>query len=135
MSERDVEIMRRWVEDFTAGNLVGVMEAMHPEVVVNEGEGLPWPGDHVGRDGFQRLLETILSGYELSMDSCELADAGAFVVARMQVTFTSRVTGRAVPMPVVELWELRDGLIYRGDVFYKDTKAIADAHAEALAST
>lgn len=54
--------MRRWVEDFTAGNLGGVMEAMHPEVVMNEGESLPWGGDHVGREGFQRLLETILSG-------------------------------------------------------------------------
>ena len=131
MSREDLEVMREFVERFLGGDLAGTLALIHPEAVVNEGAGLPWGGDHVGRCGFQSLVAALLGTFDLKIDSYDLLDAGDTVVARMPATFTHRTTGRCLPMPIVELYQLRDGLIWRIDVFYKDTKAIADAVAEA----
>lgn len=131
MSQADVDVMRSFVERFLAGDLPGVLDLIHPDMVLNEGASLPWGGDHVGKEGFARLAGVILTDYDLKVESYDLSDAGDFVVARMRAGFTHRRTGRHISMPVVELYELRDGLIWRADIFYKDTHAITEAQAEA----
>ena len=135
MSQQHVDIVSQFIDRVLAGDLVGTLELLHPEMVLNEGSSLPWGGDHRGRDGFTQLFATIAGRYDFSVEHCDVIDAGDVAVCRMQVTFVNRTTGRRVTMPVVELYEVRDGLLWRGDVYYKDSKAIADAEAEALAVT
>ena len=133
MSQQNVEILSQFVERFLAGDLAGTLELIHPEMVLNEGDSLPWGGDHRGRDGFTQLVTSIAGKYDLKVESCDIADAGDLVVCRMLVNFVNRTTGRTVTMPVAELYEIRDGLIWRVDVYYKDTQAIVQAEVEALA--
>jgi hypothetical protein len=40
--------------------------------------------------------------------------------------FTSRRSGRRLPMQVVEHYRVREGKIYGADAFYRDTHAVND---------
>jgi hypothetical protein len=46
-------------------------------------------------------------------------------VGKILIEFTSRISGRTLAMPVVEFYDIRDGMLHRVDVYYKDAKAIA----------
>ena len=45
---------------------------------------------------------------------------------RLDAVFTSRKSGRQLPMTVVEHYRVRDGKIYGADAFYRDTQAVND---------
>jgi hypothetical protein len=46
------------------------------------------------------------------------------VELRLDAVFTSRKSGRQLPMTVVEHYRVHDGKIYGADAFYKDTQAV-----------
>jgi hypothetical protein len=58
--------------------------------------------------------------------TCQVHGASEVVVAEMQASLRSKETGRNLDTQIVELYRFTDGLISNIDVFYKDTKAVAD---------
>jgi hypothetical protein len=48
------------------------------------------------------------------------------VAVKLAMAFKSRKSGRELPMPGVELYSTRDGLVSKIDVFYKDTTSVAN---------
>ena len=129
MSQEQVTIVQRFLDGFVAGDLETCVGLVHPEMVLNEGDSLPYPGDHHGRDGFQALVATMLGHFEVKLVDVQLLDAGSCVVGKILIEFTSRISGRTLAMPVVEFYDIRDGMLHRVDVYYKDAKAIADLAA------
>jgi ketosteroid isomerase-like protein len=63
---------------------------------------------------------------ELTVRGHEIVQAGEVVELRLDAVFTSRKTGRQLPMKVVEHYRVREGRIYGADAFYKDTQAVND---------
>jgi hypothetical protein len=58
-------------------------------------------------------------------------DAGEFVVARMNATFTSQDNGRSITMPVTEMYWVKDGKISHIDVYYKNPRLFDELTAAA----
>jgi ketosteroid isomerase-like protein len=56
----------------------------------------------------------------------DIVEAGDVVELRLDAVFTSRTSGRRLPMKVVEHYRVRDGKIYGADAFYQDTQAVND---------
>ena len=126
MSQADVDVTEQFLKAFAAGDIEGVFALVHPEIVVLEGEGLPYAGEYAGIGGLQELLGKIMTPFEMTLDGFAVSDGGDCAVARIQMTFTNRTSGRKVEMPGVELYNTNDGKVSRIDVFYKSTSAIAD---------
>jgi len=126
VSQTDVDVVESVLNAFNAGDLEAAFGHIHPDFVLNEVAGLPYGGDWVGLEGFQKLLGAIFTPFEMGVDEYTVSDAGSCVMVKLLMTFTARSSGQAVKMPGVELYTIKDGKIAYLDVFYKDTKTIAD---------
>lgn len=78
MSQADVDVVERFFKAFGAGDLETVVGLLSPDIVVNEGEGLPYGGDHVGVPGFQGLVGKIFQDFEMTLGKAEVSDGGPF---------------------------------------------------------
>jgi ketosteroid isomerase-like protein len=96
------------------------------DAVWREAETLPWGGEWRGPEGFARLTREIDTLAELSVQDYDIVEAGDVVELRLDAVFTSRTSGRRLPMKVVEHYRVRDGRIYGADAFYQDTQAVND---------
>ena len=68
---------------------------------------------------------------ELGSDRVEVLDASNPIVVRLVSRITSRRTGEAVVVDVVELYRVRDGRIAEMDIYYKTPSAVAALWAQA----
>ena len=112
-----------------SGDLEGAKACIHATNIFHEAANLPYPGEFVGHAGFIRLLTTMNSVFEAAIEDYELIDDGTRVVARMQLALKSRISGRSLRTPVVELYSFTEGQISSVDIFYKDGQAVSDLAA------
>jgi ketosteroid isomerase-like protein len=126
MSQADVDVTEQFLKAFAAGDIEGVFALLHPEVVIHEGAGLPYAGEYVGAAGLQDLVGKIMTPMEMTLDSYQVSDGGDCAISRLEMTFTSRTSGKVVKMPGVEIYNTTDGKVSKIDVYYKSTSEIAD---------
>ena len=124
MSAEAVAVAERMMEAVKAMNPEEFLACLHSDVVFSEADSLPYGGEHKGIDGILKLFTTVVEQFDFAIEDYSLADAGEFVVNRATATFTARSTGRSLTTDVIELYWVTDGLISRGDIFYKDTLAM-----------
>jgi ketosteroid isomerase-like protein len=113
------------LEDFVRGG-EDALAMVDENAVWREAESLPWGGEWRGPNGFARLTREIDVLAELTARGHEIVRAGDVVELRLDAVFTSRKSGRQLPMTVVEHYRVHDGKIYGADAFYKDTQAVND---------
>lgn len=130
MSQADVDVTEQFLKAFAAGDVETVFGMIHPDCVIDEGHGLPYAGEFVGPAGLQDLVGKIMTPMEMVVDSFQVSDGGDCAVARIDLTFTSRSSGRSLKMPSVELYETTDGKVSKIDIYYKSTQAIAELASE-----
>jgi ketosteroid isomerase-like protein len=121
-----VETLRKFVDFFRAGDLAGACGLIAPEAVWHEADSLRWHGQWRGPDGFAAMIGAICTPTELILRDATIHDAGDIVVLRLNAVFVSRVSGRRLPMRIVELYTIKDGRIHGADVYYKDSQAVND---------
>ena len=122
-AQDDVATLKEFVQ---AGDRTTALGMVDEEAVWREAETLPWGGEWRGPDGFARLTREIDALAELAVRGHEIVQAGEVVELRLDAVFTSRKSGRRLPMKVVEHYRVREGKIYGADAFYKDTQAVND---------
>jgi uncharacterized protein len=121
-----VDTVRQWYEFVLAGDLESAGAMMRDDFVLHEPPALPYGGEYHGVAGFFEIMGRINEQFETSLAApVEYFDATDPVVIHLVGRFTSRATGEAVKMNVVELYYVRDGKIAELDVYYKDPGAIA----------
>ena len=129
MSQADVDVTEQFLKAFSAGDIETVFSLVHPECVFDEGYGLPYAGEYHGPAGLQDLVGKIMTPMEMVVDSFRVSDGGDCAVARLQLTFTNRTSGRSVTTPSIELYETTDGKVSKIDIFYKSTHTMAEVAA------
>jgi nucleoside-diphosphate-sugar epimerase/ketosteroid isomerase-like protein len=122
----DVATLEKFVTRMQAGDLSGALEMVDEEAVWQEAETLPWSGQWRGPDGFARLEGAINTSAEMTVRDYAIIEAGEVVEMRLNLVFTSRKSGRRLPMEVVEHYTVREGKIHGANAFYKDTQAVND---------
>lgn len=130
MAPRAAAAVETFLGDVKAGNLEGALALLDPGVVVDEPASLPFGGLHHGPDGFVGGLITVLVRMaDFTVERFAVLDAGDTAVARLDVCFSDRASGRTLSTRLTEIYEVREGLITSIDVFYKDTKEFLEFFA------
>jgi ketosteroid isomerase-like protein len=100
-------------------------EVLEDDFVILEPASLPYGGEHRGVHGYVALLRRIDELFALEFEPEDIrALDGSTVLLRMRVNFTSRASGRARRLRVLELLTTRGGRVARSEVFISDTAAL-----------
>lgn len=118
-------VVTSFVSGLAAGDLETCRGLVHQDFVFSEAPSLPFGGDWTGPDGILAMISAVMRHYRLRLDTPVIAPAGDRVLVRVSGTMTARSTGREMPLDALDLYEVRDGLIARIDVYYKDAAAVA----------
>ena len=124
-AQTNADTVRRFMEATGAERWNERCGLLHDDFVVHEAGGLPFSGDHRGKQGFLDLLNRMHDLLELTAGPITTDPLGIdAVVARFRLTFISRTSGKSVEMGLVEIYTVRDGRIAELDVYYKDPSAV-----------
>ncbi len=113
MAEPSVDVVRGVYEAFGRGDVAAVLGAMADDVEWHEAEGMPYGG--VYRGG-QAVAENVFGPVmrdipNFAVSPEELIGSGDTVAVVVRYTGTGQATGKQLDLPVVHVWDVRDGKI------------------------
>jgi hypothetical protein len=128
MATTDTQRLKTFVGLIYDGKFDTARNMISEKVVVREPAALPYGGDHVGLDGFDRFLSLVAATWTRWVDGpMWYAEAAGTVAKCNTITATSRATGRDYSTRLVELYTFEAGLIVEIVVFYQDVPEFLDA--------
>jgi ketosteroid isomerase-like protein len=124
MSEGDIEFVRGTYGAFARGDIPTVLAAFSEDVEWFEAEGMPYGGLY--RSG-EAVLQNVFGPIAADLDGFavtpeEYIGSGATVVAVVRYTGTGKTTGKALDLPAVHIWDIRDGKLARFRQFIDTVK-------------
>src|SRR5712691_4393682 len=124
MSEQNVELVKGIYAAFARGDVPAVLGAFADDIEWFEAEGMPYGGvyrgpDAVAQNVFGPITEDV-EGFAVAAE--EVIGSGATVAAVVRYTGTGKATGKALDVPVVHMWEIRDGKMARFRQFIDTVK-------------
>ena len=140
MSQENVDVVKRFealmVPSLEAGDpgaaerrLAAVLSILDPEVVFHATPSIPHGGTYVGHDAFVKMGEQFRDLWDIA-DGVELEyidGGGDRVITLASWTAVSHITGRSVPVRMVEIVVVRDGRIKELRAYYDDTVPLIEA--------
>ena len=124
MSEQGVEFVEGIYGAFARGDVPAVLGAFAEDIEWYEAEGMPYGGLHQGPEAIaQKVFGPItedIDGFALVIE--EFIGSGATVAAVVRYTGTGKATGKALDVPAVHVWDIRDGKVTRFRQFMDTVK-------------
>ena len=124
MSEQSIEIIKRTYGAFAQGDVPGVLGAFADDIEWYEAEGMPYGGLHRGGDAVvQNVFGPIsqdVDGFTVTPE--EFMGSGDTVAVVVRYTGTGKATGKVLDVPVVHVWDIRDGKLARFRQFIDTVK-------------
>lgn len=115
------DAVRELVHRFQAGDQEGARAMYAPGFRIQQPASFPRGGWHHGIEGMGEMAATFAEHWDREIDDPRILDAGDTAVQVTIQTWTSKATGRAATVDVVELFTVVDGLIAEIRVFQQDT--------------
>jgi len=109
-------LVRESYEAFARDDMDTVLAHVHPDIVWHQAQGLPHGGTYHGLDEVRRNIFDPLDEEwwdEFTADPDEFLDAGGEVVVLGRYRGRAKGTGKALDVPFVHIWTLRDGKAVR----------------------
>ena len=124
MSEQNVEFVKGIYGAFARGDVPAVLGAFAEDIEWFEAEGMPYGGlyrgpEAVAQNVFGPITEDV-EGFAVTPE--ELIGSGATVAAVVRYTGTGKATGKALDVPAVHVWDIRDGKLARFRQFIDTVK-------------
>ena len=107
----NLEIVQRSYASFSRGDLDAVLADLDPAIEWHQAQGLPHGGLYHGVDEVRRnIFEPLEAGWwsEFTADPDEFLDAGDQVVVLGRYRGTAQGSGKALDVPFVHVWTLRE---------------------------
>ena len=127
MSQQNAEFVQGIYDAFARGDVPAVLGAFADDIEWVEAGGMPYGGTYRGGDEVAQNvfgpITTDVDGFALVVE--RLIASGPTVAAVLRYTGTGKASGRALDVPAVHLWELRDGKLSRFQQFI-DTVQFAE---------
>jgi ketosteroid isomerase-like protein len=124
MSEQNVEVVKGVYAAFARGDVPAVLGAFAEDIEWYEAEGMPYGGLHHGGDAVaQKVFGPIaedIDGFTVVPE--EFVGSGDTVAAVVRYTGTGKGTGKVLDLPVVHIWDIRDGKLARFRQFVDTVK-------------
>jgi uncharacterized protein len=144
MSQENVEVVSRFEEMMVAsiddeatggdGDFQSLLSMLDENVVMRPPGSLPHGGDWIGRDAIVRMGEKFGEAWTfIEKPTFTFRDAGDIVLLHATFVLESRVTGKQVPIDMVELITVKDGRIAELVPYYRDT--VPQSEAAGMAKT
>jgi uncharacterized protein len=133
MGEQSVEVVKGIYEAFGRGDVPAVLGAMAGDIEWNEAEGMPHGGTYrspeaVAQNVFGPLIDDVP---DFAVRPEEIIASGDTVVTVVRYTGTGKATGKKLDLPVVHVWEVRDGKVARFRQFADTAKFLEVVPAQA----
>ncbi len=124
MSEQSIEFVEGIYGAFGRGDVPAVLGAFADDIEWYEAEGMPYGGLYRGGDAIvQNVFGPITQDVEgFAVTPEELVGSGDTVAAVVRYTGTGKATGKALDVPVVHVWDIRDGKVARFRQFIDTVK-------------
>ena len=128
MSEQSIEFVKGVYGAFARGDVPAVLGAFADDIEWYEAEGMPYGGLHRGGEAvLQKVFGPIAEDVEgFAVVPEEFMGSGETVAAVVRYQGTGKATGKALDLPVVHVWDIRDGKLVRFRQFI-DTVKFAEA--------
>lgn len=130
MSQENLENTRRLFKAVEERDVVGVLAAYDPEIVIRDATSLPYGGVYKGLEEAKQHIEGAAYTWnpfqleaQRKMDAIFL-DAGEYVVVLWCLKGLDTSSGRKLKVPTVSVDKMREGKIVESQMFYADTAAI-----------
>ena len=119
--------MRATIAAWNAGDMDGLRELNHPEVIVRPPKGWPEPGPFVGREAVMRQWEQMRATWDA--DAVELISDFVDAGDRVAVRFVWRGVGQGpeANMEMTYVATVRKGKIFNIEYFWDHTEALEAA--------
>ena len=136
MEEQSVEVVRGVYEAFGKGDVPGVLGAMTADIEWYEADGMPYGGVyHGGEEVAQNVFGPILEDLpDFAVTPEEFIASGNTVAVVARYTGTGKASGKALNLPVVHVWDVRDGKAARFRQFVDTAKFLEVVPAGAAAT-
>jgi uncharacterized protein len=124
MSQENVEIVRRGVEAWNAGDMAAFRELIAPDAIVRPPPNWPEPGPYVGREATMRYFEGIREAWD--MDTIEWVGEPVAAADRVVISFTweGMGTGPEAKMELTIISTVRNGRVRDVDYFWDRAEAL-----------
>jgi ketosteroid isomerase-like protein len=108
-----METVEALYEGFRRRDMPTIFGLLSQEVEMVQSEALPWGGSYRGHDGARRFFEALGSHLRSMLTFERFIDSGDHIAAVGWTEGTVNATGARFRVPVVHLWQVRDGQIVR----------------------
>jgi ketosteroid isomerase-like protein len=137
MEEQSIQVVRGVYDAFGKGDVPAVLGAMAADIEWYEAEGMPYggvyhSGEEVAENVFGPMLEDLP---DFAVTPEEFVASGDKVAVVARYTGTGKASGKALNLPVVHVWDVRDGKVARFRQFVDTAKFLEIVPAGAAAST
>jgi uncharacterized protein len=124
MSQENVEIVRRGVEAWNAGDMAAFRELVAPDAIVRPPPNWPEPGPYVGREATMRYFEGIREAWD--MDTIEWVGEPVAAADRVVISFTWQGMGAGpeAKMQLTIVTTVRNGRVRDVDYFWDRAEAL-----------
>jgi ketosteroid isomerase-like protein len=132
MAESNVDLVRRgFFEAFANGGVDALLPFVHPEFeVTTPAELAAEPDTYRGPEGIRRYFDSFYDAMdEIRFEAEDYIEVGERVVVPFRLSARGRSSGLEFDQRAVQVWEARDGLGYRLEVYPDLDQAIAAAEA------
>jgi ketosteroid isomerase-like protein len=115
VTDQSLQVVKGTYEAFARGDVPGVLGAMADDVEWYEAEGMPYGGLHRGGDAVaQRVFGPLIADIpDFAVTPEEFIPSGDTVAVVARYTGSGKETGKRLDLPVVHVWDVRDGKIVR----------------------
>jgi ketosteroid isomerase-like protein len=113
MGEQSVDVVRGVYEAFGRGDVPAVLGAMADDIEWHEAEGMPYGGVYHGGEAVaQNVFGPITQDIpDFAVKPEEFIASGDAVAAVVRYTGTGKATGKQLNLPVVHVFNVRNGKI------------------------
>jgi ketosteroid isomerase-like protein len=113
MSAENTNTIRGIYEAFARGDVLAVLEALHPGVNWTEAEGFPYGGTYTGREAvFQNVFMKLATEWEgFAAVPREFVEDRGTVVALGDYSGAYKTTGKRFSAPFAHVWKIQDGKV------------------------
>ena len=136
MGEQSVEVVSGVYQAFGRGDVPAVLGAMADDIEWHEADGMPYGGvyhgpEAVAQNVFGPLIEDIP---DFALAPEQFIPSGDTVAVVTRYTGIGKATGKELDLPVVHVWEVRNGEIVQFRQFADTAKFLEVVPAEVSAS-
>jgi len=140
VSQENVDVVRRFEQlmvpaleesdaETSDRRLEQVKALLDPDVIFHASPTIPHGGTYRGYEAFFKMGEQFRDLWDISPGvELEYIDGGGDrVITIAKWTGISKLTGRAVPVDMIEVLTIKDGRIKELRAYYEDTAALSEA--------